>query len=206
MGRFRPHPEVQAGNPGAKYRRFIRRDLSRSPSPIGPFGKAQLGTDFGKAKPAGVRRRGRGSEIPARRPNREVCDMAVTPMMDHCHEPFIPRVHQCMHSNQHPIGLRIKRIVPIIVALALSACAQKQGEIRSYGSDMLPTAQSYGNDALPSAEVTAFQKLDARLKYSNARIEHDANGCAVYRGTAADGKVHQEPLRDGSNQAICVSR
>ena len=98
----------------------------------------------------------------------------------------------------------MKRTVPIIVALALSACAQKQSEIRSYGNDMLPAAQSYGNDALPSAEVTAFQKVDARLKYSNSRIEHDTNGCAVYQGTADDGKVRREPLRDGSNQAICA--
>jgi hypothetical protein len=100
----------------------------------------------------------------------------------------------------------MKRTVPIIVALALSACAQKQGEIRSYGNDMLPAAQPYGNDALPSAEVTAFQKVDARLKYGNARIEHDANGCAVYQGTASDGQVRQELLRDASNQAICVRR
>ena len=38
-----------------------------SPSPIGHFGKEQLGTDFGKAKPAGVRQRDRGGEVPARR-------------------------------------------------------------------------------------------------------------------------------------------
>ena len=38
-----------------------------SPSPIGHFGKEQLGTDFGKAKLAGVGQRDRGGEIPAGR-------------------------------------------------------------------------------------------------------------------------------------------
>jgi hypothetical protein len=38
-----------------------------SPSPIGHFGKEQLGTGFGKAKPAGIRQRDRGGEIPAGR-------------------------------------------------------------------------------------------------------------------------------------------
>jgi len=36
-----------------------------SPSPIGHFGKKQSGTDFGKAKPAGIRQRDRSGEIPA---------------------------------------------------------------------------------------------------------------------------------------------
>jgi hypothetical protein len=35
-----------------------------SPSPIGYLGKEKLGTDFGKAKPAGVRQRNRGGETP----------------------------------------------------------------------------------------------------------------------------------------------
>jgi hypothetical protein len=35
-----------------------------SPSPIGYFGKEKLGTDFGKAKLAGVRQRDRGGETP----------------------------------------------------------------------------------------------------------------------------------------------
>ena len=38
-----------------------------SPSPIGHFEKEQLGTDFGKAKPAGVRQRDQGGEVPASR-------------------------------------------------------------------------------------------------------------------------------------------
>ncbi len=98
----------------------------------------------------------------------------------------------------------MKKIVSILVALALTACAQKHREIRSYGNDMLPAAHSYGNDALPSAEVAAFQKMDAHLKYNNARIEHDANGCALYQGTASDGQVRQEPLRDASKKPICI--
>ncbi len=78
--------------------------------------------------------------------------------------------------------------------------------MRNYGNDMLPAERAYGNDALPSAEVTAFQKMDARLKYSNARIERDANGCAVYQGSTSDGQVRRETLRDASGQPICSPR
>jgi len=35
-----------------------------SPSPIGHFGKEQSGTDFGQAKPLGVRQRDRGGRFP----------------------------------------------------------------------------------------------------------------------------------------------
>lgn len=38
-----------------------------SPSPIGDFGKEQLGKDFRKAKPAGVRHRDRGGQVSASR-------------------------------------------------------------------------------------------------------------------------------------------
>lgn len=38
-----------------------------SPSPIADFGKEHLGTNFGKATPAGVRQRDRGSDVPAKR-------------------------------------------------------------------------------------------------------------------------------------------
>ncbi|MDJ0276442.1 hypothetical protein QLH51_06475 [Sphingomonas sp. 2R-10] len=70
-----------------------------------------------------------------------------------------------------------------------------------------PTAERhYGNDALPSAEVTAFQRTDARLRYRNARIERDGNGCAVYEGTARDGKVRRERLLSPSGQPICTRR
>lgn len=65
---------------------------------------------------------------------------------------------------------------------------------------------SYGNDALPSAEVTAFQRVDARLRYRDARIEHDARGCAVYQGTASNGRVRREPLRGPNNRPICARR
>ncbi len=64
--------------------------------------------------------------------------------------------------------------------------------------------RSYGNDALPSAEVTAFQKIDARLGYRNARIEHDARGCAVYQGTARNGRMRSEPLLSPNGQPICI--
>ncbi|SEN75725.1 hypothetical protein SAMN05192583_3482 [Sphingomonas gellani] len=76
-----------------------------------------------------------------------------------------------------------------------------------YGRDMLPAQEhSYGNDALPSAEVTAFQKTDARLRYRNARIERDARGCAVYQGTASDGRVRREALRNQAGRPICSPR
>lgn len=66
--------------------------------------------------------------------------------------------------------------------------------------------RSYGNDALPSAEATAFQKVDARLRYRNARIEHDARGCSVYQGTARNGRVRSEALRSLDGRPICTRR
>ncbi len=67
-------------------------------------------------------------------------------------------------------------------------------------------SRSYGNDALPSAEVTAFQRVDKRLRYRNARIDYNDKGCAVYRGTARDGRVRQEALRDARGRALCPRR
>ncbi|MGC5799691.1 hypothetical protein [Sphingomonas sp. NFX23] len=66
--------------------------------------------------------------------------------------------------------------------------------------------RSYGNDMLPSAETIAFQKVDARLKYRNARIEYDARSCAVYQGTARDGRVRTEPLLSPEGRPICTRR
>lgn len=66
--------------------------------------------------------------------------------------------------------------------------------------------RSYGNDALPSAEVKAFQRLDKRLSYRDARIEYDAKGCAVYQGRARNGRIRQEVLRDPRGRAICPRR
>lgn len=100
----------------------------------------------------------------------------------------------------------MKIILPIIVALVLNACAQNQQAPRSYGNDMLPAGHPVGNDALPSAEVIAFQKADSRLKYGNARIEHDDSSCALYQGTAPDGQVKREPLLDGAGKPICARR
>jgi len=61
----------------------------------------------------------------------------------------------------------------------------------------------YGNDALPSPEVTAFEAAHRRLAYADARIEHDAANCAVYRGRAPGGQVRGEPLRDPDGRPIC---
>lgn len=66
--------------------------------------------------------------------------------------------------------------------------------------------RSYGNDVLPSAETIAFQQANARLGYRNARIEHDARGCAIYRGTARDGRLKNEPLLSSDGQPICMRR
>lgn len=66
--------------------------------------------------------------------------------------------------------------------------------------------RSYGNDALPSAEVIAFQRTDARLRYRNARIEHDARGCAMYQGIAPNGQVRRTLLRNRAGQRICSRR
>lgn len=66
-----------------------------------------------------------------------------------------------------------------------------------------PRTIPYGNDALPSAEVTAFQALDARLAYPDARIEYDAGDCAVYAATGPDGRTYRELLRNPDNTTIC---
>ena len=87
----------------------------------------------------------------------------------------------------------MKIILPITAAILLTACAHNQQEVRGYG-----------NDGLPSAEVVAFQQMDGRLKYGNARIEHDENRCAVYQGTAPDGQVKREALLDGAGKPICT--
>lgn len=97
----------------------------------------------------------------------------------------------------------------LVAALALSACTQT-GEQISYGNDMLPPGGpapgptiSYGNDALPSAEMTAFQTLNARLGYRDARIGYDARDCAIYQATGPDGRPYQELLRNPDNTTIC---
>lgn len=100
----------------------------------------------------------------------------------------------------------MKIILPIIAALGLTACAQNQHTPHSYGNDMLPAGHPMGNDALPSAEMIAFQQVDARLKYGNARIEHDDKWCAVYQGTAPDGQVKRELLLNRAGKPICVRR
>ncbi|RFC61787.1 hypothetical protein DYI37_19330 [Fulvimarina endophytica] len=93
-----------------------------------------------------------------------------------------------------------------VVLFALGGCVQTQSGSQSYGNDMLVNPQSSGNlsnDMLPSAEVTAFQQIDRRLGYSNARIEYDSNNCAVYQGMAPNGRIARVPLKDRSNQQIC---
>lgn len=66
-----------------------------------------------------------------------------------------------------------------------------------------PRPVPYDNDALPSAEVSAFQAVDARLGYRNARIEYDDRNCAVYQATGRDGRTYRELLRNPDNTTIC---
>lgn len=69
-----------------------------------------------------------------------------------------------------------------------------------------PRTLSYGNDGLPSREVTAFQKMDARLHYRDARIEYDGRNCAVYQGVGPDGRTRREPLLDEARRPLCSPR
>jgi len=66
--------------------------------------------------------------------------------------------------------------------------------------------RSYGNDALPSAEMIAFQKVDARLRYRDARFEYDAEECAVYQGKAPNGQIRRERLLSESGRPFCTRR
>jgi hypothetical protein len=52
---------------GRRNSRAANQHLSRFPVKISDFGNLKSGTDFGKAKPTGVRQRDRGGEVPARR-------------------------------------------------------------------------------------------------------------------------------------------
>ena len=66
--------------------------------------------------------------------------------------------------------------------------------------------RSYGNDALPSAEMIAFRKVDARLRYRDARLEYDAKECAVYQGKAPNGQIRRERLVSKAGRPFCTHR
>lgn len=72
--------------------------------------------------------------------------------------------------------------------------------------DRRGVARSYGNDALPSTEMIAFQKVDARLRYRDARFEYDAQNCAVYQGKARDGRILRERLLSEAGRPFCNRR
>ena len=78
-----------------------------------------------------------------------------------------------------------------VAVFMLTACVQTKPEV------------SYGNDMLPSEQSLAFQRTHARLGYANARIKFDSRNCVVYQGTAPNGRVQQEPLRDKGGNQIC---
>lgn len=89
------------------------------------------------------------------------------------------------------------------------------GELASYNRtldaidvelDRRGVDRSYGNDALPSAEMIAFQKVDARLRYRDARFEYDAERCAVYEGKAPDGQIRRERLISKAGRPFCTRR
>ncbi|UQY36092.1 hypothetical protein K8U54_06300 [Pseudomonas fulva] len=86
----------------------------------------------------------------------------------------------------------MKLIVTLAFGALLVGCAHNEQEVRHYG-----------NDALPSAEVTAFEAVDARFNYQDARIEYDNNDCAVYQGVAPDGQRRNVPLTDPSGKPLC---
>ncbi|MBB3812845.1 hypothetical protein GGR60_002071 [Xanthomonas arboricola] len=79
------------------------------------------------------------------------------------------------------------------LALSLSACTGA------------PVAKEHKIDdgALPSAEVKAFERAQARYHYKDARFEWDASNCAVYEGTAPDGKRQQQPLTKEDGSRFC---
>lgn len=86
----------------------------------------------------------------------------------------------------------MKSLATVVSALLLLGCAEaRAGSV------------GYGRDALPSAEVEAFQRLDARLKYRDARIGYDARNCAVYEGRTR-GRIHRRALRDARGRPICT--
>lgn len=68
------------------------------------------------------------------------------------------------------------------------------------------TKRRHGSDALPSAEVLAFKQTDKRLNDRYARIEYDAKGCALYRGTTRAGRERREMLHDLRGRPICPRR
>lgn len=69
----------------------------------------------------------------------------------------------------------------------------------------IPTAvpENLRDDMLPSAEVAAFQRVDARLGYEDARIGYDPDGCAIYEATGPDGRPYAESLRGEDRGPIC---
>ncbi|MBB5735805.1 hypothetical protein FHT09_001504 [Xanthomonas arboricola] len=56
---------------------------------------------------------------------------------------------------------------------------------------------------LPSAEVKAFERAQTQYQYKDARIEWDATNCAVYEGTAPNGRRQQQPLTKDNGERIC---
>lgn len=93
------------------------------------------------------------------------------------------------------MGLPLRHLAFVIACTTLLGCPGG-----------LAAQIGYGNDALPSAEVTAFQRLDARLKYRDARITYDARNCALYEGRRPGGRLRRHVLRDGRGRPICAGQ
>ncbi|MCD9098184.1 hypothetical protein LU699_11190 [Luteimonas fraxinea] len=98
----------------------------------------------------------------------------------------------------------MKILILPLMALGLTACSGHPGSGARGPAAPQPEVRSYGNDALASAEVKAYERAHARYKYRDSRIEWDSRNCAVYEGTASDGKRVQHALSDERNQPICA--
>ncbi len=52
--------------------------------------------------------------------------------------------------------------------------------------------------------MIAFRKVDARLRYRDARLEYDAKECAVYQGKAPNGQIRLERLLSEAGRPFCT--
>jgi hypothetical protein len=114
------------------------------------------------------------------------------------------KLHGRIAQVRHGMTTRSRR-QGLVSAAELASYHRTLGAI-DVELDRRGVERNFGNDALPSAEVIAFQRVDARLRYRDARIEYDADECAVYQGRARDGQVRRERLLSSSGRPLCTRR
>ena len=94
----------------------------------------------------------------------------------------------------------------LVALIALAACQAPTtaGPKVSDGHDVLlaPAGPMVG-DALPSAEPVAFQRVEARLGYAEARIDFEASTCAAQSATGPGDAPCSEPPLDEAGRRIC---